>query len=112
MSTSSDYPRRRAIKHIALSAVTLGSLSTVVASAAPRKKKETPYIMKGNINHSVCRWCYGSIPLEEFCAAVKGLGMTAIDLVGPKEWPTLQKYGLYSSMCNGAEINLDRKSVV
>lgn len=106
MSTSSDYPRRRAIKHIALSAVTLGSLSAVAASAAPRKKKETHYNMKGNINHSVCRWCYGSIPLDEFCAAVKSIGMGAIDLVGPKEWPTLQKYGLYSSMCNGAEINL------
>ena len=33
--------------------------------------------------------------------------MSAIDLVGPKDWPTLQKYGLYSSMCNGAEINIE-----
>ena len=35
------------------------------------------------------------------------MGIKAIDLVGPKDWPTLKKYGLYSSMCNGAEINLD-----
>ena len=62
--------------------------------------------MKGNINHSVCRWCYNSIPLEEFCAAAKKMGIKAVDLVGPKDWPTLKKYGLYSSMCNGAEINL------
>lgn len=34
------------------------------------------------------------------------MGLGAIDLVGPKDWPTLQKYGLFSSMCNGAEINL------
>src|SRR5690606_11790256 len=33
-------------------------------------------------------------------------GITGIDLVGPKDWPVLQKHGLYSSMCNGAEINL------
>jgi len=62
--------------------------------------------LKGNINHSVCRWCYGSIPLEEFAPAVKKMGIGAIDLVGPKDWPILQKNGLYSSMCNGAEINL------
>jgi hydroxypyruvate isomerase len=27
-------------------------------------------------------------------------------LVGPKDWPILKKYGVDSSMCNGAEINL------
>ena len=26
--------------------------------------------------------------------------------MGPADWPMLQKYGLHSSMCNGAEINL------
>lgn len=36
----------------------------------------------------------------------KKIGIEAIDLVGPKDWPTLKKYGLDSSMCNGAEINL------
>lgn len=63
--------------------------------------------MKGNVNHSACRWCYNSIPLEEFCEASKSIGLKAIDLVGPKDWPVLKKYGLYSSMCNGAELNID-----
>jgi len=62
--------------------------------------------LKGNINHSACRWCYSTVPLEEFCAAAKKIGLKGIDLVGPKDWPTLKKYDLYSSMCNGAEINL------
>jgi len=62
--------------------------------------------LNNNINHSVCRWCYSSIPFDEFCAAVKKMGLKAVDLVGPADWPTLKKYGLYSSMCNGAEINL------
>jgi len=62
--------------------------------------------LKGNIRHAVCRWCYNDIPLEQFCAAAKDMGISAIDLVGPKDWPVLKKYGLDSSMCNGAEINL------
>ena len=62
--------------------------------------------MKGNINHSVCKWCYSQIPLDEFAAAVKSMGITGIDLIGPEEWSVLKKHGLTSSMCNGAEISL------
>jgi hydroxypyruvate isomerase len=62
--------------------------------------------LKGGINHSVCRWCYSSFTLEELCTEAKKIGIKAIDLVGPKDWLTLKKYNLYSSMCNGAEINI------
>ncbi|HRI59991.1 MAG TPA: TIM barrel protein, partial [Saprospiraceae bacterium] len=51
-------------------------------------------------------WCFNDVPLDEFCVFVKQVGITAIDLVGPKDWETLKKHGLDSSMCNGAEINL------
>ncbi len=54
--------------------------------------------LKGNIKHSVSRWCYGSIPLEELCQICKDLGIKSIELVGPEEWPTLNKYGLTSAM--------------
>ena len=62
--------------------------------------------MKGNINHSVCKWCYSQISLEEFASGVKSIGITGIDLIGPDEWSVLKKHGLTSSMCNGAEISL------
>ncbi len=62
--------------------------------------------LKGNINHSVCRWCYSGLSLEELCIEAKRIGITAIDLVGPDEWPVLKKHGLHSPMCNGAEISL------
>ncbi|MDQ7949051.1 MAG: TIM barrel protein [Pedobacter sp.] len=62
--------------------------------------------LKGNINHAVCRWCFGELSLDELCMAAKLIGIKAIDLVGPKEWPVLKKHGLDSSMCNGAEISL------
>ncbi|HVG13241.1 MAG TPA: TIM barrel protein [Flavisolibacter sp.] len=61
---------------------------------------------KGSINHSVCRWTYADFSLEELCTTVKELGFSAIDLVGPAEWPILKKHGVDSSMCNGAEISL------
>jgi len=63
--------------------------------------------LKGNINHSVCRWCYDFLSIEELCSVAREIGISGIDLVGPKEWPILQKNGLYSSMCNGAEISIE-----
>ena len=33
--------------------------------------------------------------------------MHYIDLVGPKDWPTLKQHGIFSSMCNGAETGLN-----
>jgi len=66
----------------------------------------TPSLRKGNIRHSVSRWCFGKYPLEEFLPMLKDIGIPAIDLVGPDDWDTLKKYGIDCSMCDGAEINL------
>jgi len=54
----------------------------------------------GRINQSVSKWCYGKIPLDEFCGACKKMGIKAIDLLGPKDFPTLKKYGLACSLTN------------
>jgi len=61
---------------------------------------------KGNINHSVCYWCYNSIPLDTFLEHLKSLEIGAIDLVGPDDWPLLQKHNIHASMCWGAELGL------
>lgn len=93
-----------AIKNLVTGTHAPGTANMLSSFTTPEETKTIT--LKGNINHSVCRWCYSSIALEDFCAAVKKMGIVAIDLAGPKDWPTLQKYGLFSSMCNGAEINL------
>ena len=64
--------------------------------------------LKGNINHSVCEWCYPNLNLEEFCQVANELGLVGIDLIGPKGWSTLKKNNLISTMCNGAEISLTK----
>jgi hydroxypyruvate isomerase len=60
----------------------------------------------GNINHAVCRWPFGFLSLDELCKVAKQLDISAIDLVGPEEWPILKMHDIDSSMCNGAEISL------
>ncbi len=72
-------------------------------AGATRVMENTP---AGAYKHSVCRWTYNFLSLEELCKTVKDIGFSAIDLVGPGEWATLKKHGIDSSMCNGAEISL------
>jgi len=62
--------------------------------------------LKGNVRHAVARWTFWHLSLESLCQLVKQLGFSAIDLCGPDDWPTLRQYGIDSSMCNGAELNL------
>ena len=57
--------------------------------------------MKGNVNHSVCRWCYSKIPLDDLCKAAKEMGLASVELVEVKDFPTLQKYGLICAMVSG-----------
>lgn len=80
----------------------LASKTTHAAQGAPEKE----FKLKNNINHSVCQWCFGDIPLENFLKTLNDLGIKAIDLIGPKDWPLLKKYDIHCSMCNGAEISL------
>jgi hydroxypyruvate isomerase len=91
--------RRKLLKNMIAGSAALATGSQLLSSYTPEPKSLENLKLKGNINHSVCRWCYESIPFEEFCVAVKGIGIPAIDLVAPPNWPLLQKYGLYSSMC-------------
>ena len=97
--------RRNAIKKMLVGTAALGT-STMLSSFSTENSSDEPLKLKGNVNHSVCAWCYNSLSIEELCLAVKEIGFSAIDLVGPKDWPTLQKHGVVSSMCNGAELNL------
>ena len=86
-------------------AASVAFLASKTAVAADSSNINTMKL-KNNINHSVCQWCYGSIPLEDFLKSLNELGVTAIDLIGPKDYPLLKKYNIHNAMCNGAEISL------
>lgn len=87
--------RRDVLKTLSLTGVNL-AIGKAAIGALP---KQTEISLKGNINHSVASWTYNFLSLDELCATVKNIGFGAIDLLPPKDWPTLQKHGLVCSMC-------------
>ena len=97
--------RRALMRSAVASALGLSSLSALGAETNLESGTSTA-ALKGNIHHSVARWTFNFLSLEELCLVVKRLGFSAIDLVGPSEWHILKQHGVDSSMCNGAELNL------
>ena len=89
--------RRQLIQSLAL-----GTAGVAVANkslAHMEMDTDEPLALKGNINHSVCSWTYNFLKLDEMCRMVKKLGIPAIDLLAPKDWPTVQQLGIHCSMC-------------
>ncbi len=96
-----DTSRRKIIKDLLIGGTAIAASPALSFSSCKEVSNKSDKL-KNNINHSVCRWTYSFLPLDELCSVVKKIGFSAIDLAGPKDWDTMKKYGVYSSMCNGA----------
>jgi hydroxypyruvate isomerase len=55
----------------------------------------------GRLKQSVCRWCYGKMPLEELCSNAAKMGFKSVELLGEKEWSIPAKHGLLCALANG-----------
>ena len=103
---------RRTFIH-STSLIAAGTIAGALAKKAPALTiAEVQRVVKnGRINQSVSRWCYNKLSLDDLCTAAKKMGMTAIDLLGPNDFPTLKKHGLICSMVSthGLTKGLNRK---
>lgn len=61
--------RRSVIKALALTTAMAGNVNLWAAGTAQKKKEAMK--LKGNINHSVCQWTFGKMPLDELCLNAK-----------------------------------------
>ena len=95
--------RRSALKILGAGAA--GALAVSAAAAADTPKP------RGNIKQSVCRWCYGRIPLEKLARAAKEMGYQSIELLSPTEYLKIKPLGMTCAMIGGADIanGLNRK---
>src|ERR1041385_3920847 len=111
-------PTRRSVMGAATAAAATALLkSTPNARAA---EGDGPAASKGNINHSVCLWCYNKMTSSDMAPHAKRLGLKAIDLLTPDQFGPLKEHGLICSMTSGVnggitsgfnrKENQDRKS--
>ena len=68
-----------------------GRVSAEDAAAGPA--------LKGRVRHSVCKWCYGGVPLEKLAEFGKSIGLQSIELLNGNaslsgEMEAIRKHGL------------------
>jgi hydroxypyruvate isomerase len=87
-NSSARITRRRVLQSAAGLAVA-GALG-----ARPAPADETVAKNK-RLKQSIVRWCFDKHwNVEQICQQAKRLGCPSVELVDPKDWPTLKKHGL------------------
>jgi hydroxypyruvate isomerase len=91
--------RRTLLKHSAIG-LTVGTMGMagIQQAQAGETGASSANVRKGRIRQSVCKWCFGNIPLESFAQTCAGMGIRSIELLEPSDWPILKKYGLICAM--------------
>jgi len=89
---------RRTFLATAGGAAGLAALGRPLSAASPRPDPSASRgPVPGRLRQSVCRWPFSSIPLDEFCAGARDIGLEAIDLLYPDEWEVAREHGLMVS---------------
>ena len=80
--------------------------ATAIASASLAKRLTAADEKSGGrINHSVCKWCYPKISVDELAKAGKAFGLQSIELLGPDDWAAAQKNGLTCAMASNPVVD-------
>ena len=91
--------RRGVLRHAGGLAAT-ALVGPPAARAAPGQNAARA-VTRGRLRQSVSRWCYQTMPLPDLCRAIAALGVPAIDLLEPADWPVAREHGLMCSMGYG-----------
>jgi sugar phosphate isomerase/epimerase len=92
--TTNSINRRNILK-MAAGTGAVGITALTLGSCASLGSRPKPAATKGRINHSVAYWCFAEYwDFDKMCQITKQLGGKSIELVGPKDFPTLKKHGL------------------
>ena len=98
---------RRRLLEGAAGAMAVAAGLPAVAQAARRQRVVTAgqqVITKGRIQQSVCAWCFKPMPLETLAQNCAAMGVKSVELVDPKDWPILKKYGLICAMTSSHDL--------
>jgi hydroxypyruvate isomerase len=79
-------------------------IATAMATAAgafARAAQNARVVTRGRLKQSASRWCYRNIPLPDLCKALVAMGVPAVDLLEPVDWPIVRDHGLVCSMGYG-----------
>lgn len=104
-----NISRRTALKAL-LAGSTVAVVPGITASAAHAASNTVNVAapLKGNIHHSVSKWCFGSFELNEFCEICKRIGIGSVELLSVEESKVALSHGLTVAMVQDGGLGIDR----
>jgi hydroxypyruvate isomerase len=83
-------PTRRRILQSAAQLAVAGALGSALGARA-----DEPVVKNKRVKQSIVQWCFQKHwNIEQLCQQANRLGCLSVELVDPKDWPTLKKHGL------------------
>ncbi len=89
----------------------LSSASLALASSnllTPRARAQDmvntatpPTARRNRLHHSVARWCFGGMELDELARNSAAMGIGSVEILGPDDWATVKKHGLTCAVAIG-----------
>ena len=70
------------------------AIATAAATLGPRLLAAEAAGGGKRIRHSVCKWCFKDISLDDLCIAGKEFGLESVELLEAKDQPVLEKHGM------------------
>lgn len=95
MNSDQSWNRRAVLQ-------TLGAGTTAATFAGALSAADEPAKPKGNIKQSVCRWCYGKMPLDKLAAEVAKIGYKSLELLGANDIKAVKAMGLTCAVMSSA----------
>lgn len=86
----------------------ISNTSESIIESQEKVMSSPPIDLAGVVNHSVCKWCYNNIPLEEFADRCKDMGLSSIELLNPEDWDTVLSRGMQVAISNGSPLGITR----
>jgi hydroxypyruvate isomerase len=93
--------KRRTFVQAGIATLATGAVG---ASLAHSSSQSSP-ARSGRLKQSVCRWCFGGMPLDALCKAAKEMGLASVELLGPDEWPIAAANGLTCAVATNVAAN-------
>ena len=71
-----------------------------------KNKNSKHRISSDKILHSVCKWCYSDMTLQELASNGKSMGLSSIELLSIDEIKEVRKIGLTCAIANGSSLGI------
>ena len=89
--------RRSALSRVAGGAAFLAATAASLAERLAAAEVQ----VKGRVRHSVCKWCYPKVSLDDLCREGKTFGLSSVELLEVKDFETLKKHDMVCAMVSG-----------